>query len=155
MIFCYTSKYKKVHIDTIAVNQWRPELDYIQSVVAVRFTFDPVHPDITFSYDNTPSQYGWDGMTTTYGWPYITHAYIWITPEHKNSWYLGAYETLHALALEHRKGSLLETIMQEGSYLNEHYTVSQAAQVKALPPGAIIDLRALYGTPNGFSDSWG
>ena len=125
-------------------------LDHIASLVDVDFFYHPTAPHISVQFNAQPKQFSWDGMTTTYGQPYTTYAAVQIVPEHSHSWYLIAHEILHTLGLQHREGTLLDTIMQESAFLNAHYTVQQVATVHALPEGDVIDLRGLgYGTPDG------
>ena len=49
--------------DTITVNFWRPELDYIQSLMDVRFIYDPAHAAVRFGIDNVPQTHGVNGWT--------------------------------------------------------------------------------------------
>jgi Ca2+-binding RTX toxin-like protein len=143
--------------DTIAVDFWRPELDYIQRLVDVHFVYDPAHPNVTLSINNEPRAHGWDGMTTSYGDLNIWRAHIDIVPEHASNRGLFIHEMGHVLAIpqpENHNTPLSVTIMAWAPYVNANYTSQEVAKAE-LTSGDIIDLRARYGTADGISTLWG
>jgi hypothetical protein len=146
--------------DTITVNFWRPELEYIQSVVDVRFIYDPAHAAVTLGIDGVPHSHGVDGWTDWWlnaeGNTY--RADMHITPKFAAQLYLFLHEMGHVLGLpqpiDHSTG-LDVTLMAWADTVNTRYTMAEVDRIQTYTPADIIDLRARYGTPDGVSDLWG
>jgi Ca2+-binding RTX toxin-like protein len=145
---------RKFFTDTITVNFWRPELEYIQSVVDVKFQYG-LSAMLTLAIDDATQ--GFDGYTTWWddaaGQTY--RANIHILPSFASQSYVFLHEMGHALGLDHHGHSLDETLMIESDDLNGRYTVAEVNAVTQYTPGDILDLQARYGTPDGIPELWG
>jgi hypothetical protein len=147
--------------DTITVNFWRPELEYIQSVVDVRFIYDPAHAAVTFGIDDVPKARGVDGWTDWW-WNSEGNTYraeIHISPAFASQKYLFLHEMGHVLGLpqpaDHSTG-LDVTLMAWADTVNSRYSVEEVNRIQAYSPGDTIYLRGLgYGTPDGIPELWG
>jgi hypothetical protein len=146
--------------ETISVNFWRPELDYIQSLVDVRFVYDSAHVAVTLSVDGVPRSHGTDGWTDWW-WNAEGNTYraeIHLSPAFALQKYLFLHEMGHVLGLpqpaDHSTG-LDVTLMAWADTVNSRYSVQEVNRIQTYTPADIIDLRERYGTPDGITDVWG
>jgi hypothetical protein len=146
--------------DTIAVDFWRPELDYISSLVDVRFVYDPAHAAVTLGIDGVPHSHEVDGWTDWW-WNSEGNTYraeIHVSPAFASQKYLFLHEMGHVLGLSqptnHSTG-LDVTLMAWADTVNSCYSVAEVDRVQTYTPADIIDLRTRYGIPDGISEVWG
>jgi hypothetical protein len=151
---------RKFATDIITVDFWRPELDYIQSLVDVRFIYDLAHAAVTLDIDNVPHSRGVDGWTDWW-WNAEGNTYraeIHISPAFASQKYLFLHEMGHVLGLpqpaDHAAG-LDVTLMAWANTVNSRYSVAEVNRIQTYTPGDIVDLRARYGTPDGIFEVWG
>jgi hypothetical protein len=121
---------RKFATETIAVNVWRPALDDIQSVVDVRFIYDPTHAAVSLGIDGVPHSHGVDGWTDWW-WSSEGNTYraeIHISPAFASQKYLFLHEMGHALGLpqpvDHSTG-LDVTLMAWADTVNSRYSVQE------------------------------
>ena len=142
----------KFHSEIITINQWRPELDYIQSIIDVHFRLAPIAADITVHYDNIPLQFGWDGITTIWSaGDYIFRAEAHIRSKLQDQTYIFLHEVGgHALGLDHHGSTLEETLMIDADTGN-HYSRATFDAIKEYTHGDVLDLWARYGVSSQYT----
>jgi hypothetical protein len=133
--------------DTIAVNFWRPELEYIQSLVDVRFVYDPAQAAKTLGIDGLPHAHGVDGWTDWW-WNAggNTHcAEMHISPVFASQTYLFLHEMGHVLGLPQPAGHATGfdvTLMAWAETENARYTGAEVNAITGYTPGDILDLQS-------------
>jgi hypothetical protein len=146
--------------EDIRVNFWRPELEYIQFLVDVRFIYDPARATVTLGIDRVLERHGTDGWTDWW-FDAAGHTYwaeMHISPAFASQKYLFLHEMGHVLGLEqpadHAAG-LDVTLMTWAETVNSRYTVAQVNAVTRYTPGDVLDLQARYGSADGVTELWG
>ncbi len=143
--------------DTITVNFWRPELEYIQSLVDVRFIYDPTHATVTLGIDGVPHSHGVDGWTDWWfnaeGKTY--RAEIHLSLAFASQKYLFLHEMGHVLGLpqpaDHSTG-LDVTLMAWADTVNSRYSAAEVNAIEQYTPGDVLDLQARYVTADGVTE---
>jgi len=139
----------KFYTETIRTNFYRQELDYISSLVDVRFSQVTSNYDVTFTIGNAPlgdAQTNW-----RYSGDYITHADMIFKQPFATQKYLFLHEMGHVLGLDHHGTSLSETLMVDGATVNANYTRSQVDAITQYTHSDIIDLWGKYGVSTQYT----
>lgn len=135
----------------IYVNFYRPELEYIESVINVEFAFNPGAANLTLEYVPNGALHPSDGFAD---WVYesatkrLVSGNIQIEQDFHGQSYLFLHEIGHTLGLvEHRPGSPDQTLMFAGG---GGYSRSFLDGVNEFGSMDIVDLWGIWGV----SDDW-